>query len=155
MAKITLRTRASPEQVRRAVTLLPSVASGKARPADATELQRQIAHELLACVRESYLRKSAGGADESGSWAPLSPATVARKKGQGIGRETGRLLASLREDARPGRAAVETDVPYAGHFHAGRPLWPQGGIPDRWWRRVGSAARAALAGVLGRMVGGS
>jgi hypothetical protein len=84
-----------------------------------------------------------------------------------IGRDTGRLFRSLAAgvedrpagapeqviDVDSGGVIVGTDVPYASHFHATRPLWPQT-LPPEWWAAITSAlARGivrALAVYLGR-----
>jgi len=62
-----------------------------------------------------------------------------------IGRDTGRLLASLSPgggdnllDANPGVVRVGTNVSYAMHFHKRRPMWPEdpGKFPQVWLERL-------------------
>jgi hypothetical protein len=68
-----------------------------------------------------------------------------------IGRDTGRLLASLSPsspdailDAQPGSVRVGTKVEYAGHFAKRRPIWPAGEWPAAWQKRLADIVAIAL-----------
>ncbi|MFO0801468.1 MAG: hypothetical protein U0804_28720 [Gemmataceae bacterium] len=96
-----------------------------------------------------------------------------------IGRDTGTLLRSLTPGVRldptgrtpppqlgtaapavesqivdlslPGRVTVGSTVPYAGKFHAVRPLWPTTGrLPEPWRQAVGAAILRGLVAEAGR-----
>lgn len=195
---------------------------------------RVVGVEALSILRQAFVDKARGGADESGlTWAPLAPATVAygrrhpglaaartragkagragrplltaaqdrlwrgvfartlaRQKGAGlapdqgkaaalawalvkaaggrtvlgeygkerveVGRDTGRLLASLGPDgqqgdtileARPGEVRVGTNVAYARHFFAARPLAPDA-WPGAWVGRLKLSLADALTAFL-------
>lgn len=67
-----------------------------------------------------------------------------------IGRDTGRLLASLSPGQQDcllsvlgSRVTVGSNVEYAGHFHRRRPLWPEV-LPDAWQERVAQVMADAL-----------
>lgn len=54
-------------------------------------------------------------------------------------------------DLHPGRLTVGSTVPYAGKFHATRPLWPTDGrLPEPWKRAVGDALIRGLVAEAGR-----
>lgn len=68
-----------------------------------------------------------------------------------IGRDTGRLINSLSPgspgsvlEPRPGEVRVGTNVAYARHFHARRPLWPEGEWPARWQGRLIAVVEAMM-----------
>lgn len=102
------------------------------------------------------LAAGAGQQDAAAQAAVLAWSVVKRRGGQTIlmrygkadveiGRDTGRLFASLspgNSDNRltvsgPGRISVGTNVAYAKHFHAKRPLWPSdGNLPEPWRQRL-------------------
>lgn len=96
-----------------------------------------------------------------------------------IGRDTGALLRSLTPGVRldptgrtpppplgttppavddqvidmgvPGRLTVGSTVPYAGKFHAKRPLWPTNGrLPEPWRQAMQAAVLRGLAAEAGR-----
>jgi len=49
-------------------------------------------------------------------------------------------------DMPPGQLIVGTNVPYAEHFHARRPLWPpDGNLPPTWASAVAAAGARGLA----------
>lgn len=141
----TVRVKATRREVKRLLRQLPAVLSGKG--GDPTGIARSLSLRLgmvaLSLVKQAFVEKATGGADESGlRWKPLAPSTIrGRRQGKGagepqIGRDTGILLNSLSPgapsnvlDARAGLASVGTAVPYAEYFHAERPLWPD---PDKW-----------------------
>jgi phage gpG-like protein len=158
MPRIVIRTRLSPEQVRRAVAALPALAAGRGAPADAQAVSTAVGLTLLNLVKRAFLVKSGGGTDEAGiKWAAHAPATVARRgKGAPLLRDKGILFNSLSMTlSRPGEVGVGSNVPYAIHAHAKRPLWPDPkDWPSRWWDVMGRAARDALVAVLRRTVGG-
>lgn len=215
------------------LALLPAVAAGRVEgPGDmARSLWRAVGIEALSVIRESFVAKARGGADEAGiTWKPLSAKYVAyqrrhpglnrkrayaakagrasrpllsaaqdrlwravyarelarlRAKGSSdpsgsaaalawalvkraggktilgqygnapveIGRDTGRLLASLSPGhpdsiltAERGVVTVGTNVTYAKHFHAKRPLWPER-LPQAWQDRLAATFRDGLEGL--------
>lgn len=178
---------------------------------------------LLSKIQQSFLIKSRGGSDETGSWPPLKPSTIARRRiGAGdllaigvkgtkipknrtrglltsgenikwkqifgsrlaqlrargmnegaakaraaqiawailkaggaktklevlggrkvdIGRDTNAMFRSLTPglagdstqicEVGPGSMTVGSNVPYAGHFHRIRRLWPTDHLPESW-----------------------
>lgn len=113
--------------------------------------------------------------DEPATAAAKAWATVKRAGGQTIlgrysntqveiGRDTGRLLASLSPgapdailDATPGAVRVGTNVTYAAHFHARRPLWPAdpARFPQAWLDRLADMLARALAQAAARLLGGA
>jgi hypothetical protein len=145
---VSMRVKARRADVKRVLRTLPAVLAGKS--SDPTGLARALSLRLgmtaLAFVKQAFVEKASGRADESGlKWKPLAPSTIAgRRKGPNagtvqIGRDTGILMNSLSPgasdnvlEARPGLASVGTSVPYAEFFHAERPLWP---APDKWPKR--------------------
>jgi hypothetical protein len=166
VSQITIRVRGSRDNVRRLLRTLPAALSGRA--SDPTGVARSLSLRLgmvaLSLVKQAFVEKSQGRTDESGlRWAPLAPSTIrGRRQGRGtgsplIGRDTGILLNTLSPgvagnvlDARPGLASVGTSCPYAIHFHAARPLWPEPkDWPARWLallaqQLVQGAAQAAI-----------
>ena len=80
-----------------------------------------------------------------------------------IGRDTGRLLASLGPggtdnvlDAQPGGVRVGTNVKYAKHFHALRPMWPDdpAKFPKAWTDRLAGVMADVVNNILTRIIGG-
>lgn len=80
-----------------------------------------------------------------------------------IGRDTSRLINSLSPgakdcilDASAGAVRVGSNVEYAQHFHAKRPIWPNdpAGFPDAWLERLGGIMSEFLANWLKRKLGG-
>lgn len=80
-----------------------------------------------------------------------------------IGRDTGRLLASLSPGAnenvliaQPGSVRVGTNVKYAPFFHAKRPMWPADPerFPQAWKDRLAGIVEQYVRNSLGRMLGG-
>lgn len=158
----TVRVKASRAEVKRLLRALPAVLSGKTP--DSTGVARSISLRLgmtaLSLVKQAFVEKAAGGADASGlRWKPLAPSTIrGRRQGSAtgtpqIGRDTGILLNSLSPgapdnvlDARAGLVSVGTSVPYAVHFHAERPLWPDASKwPQPWLTLLASQlAQGAL-----------
>lgn len=75
-----------------------------------------------------------------------------------IGRDTGVMFRSLTPgvDARPsgaphqvfetptGAVIVGTNLPYAARFHKDRRLWPEDGLPPRWWAAIHASAVRGL-----------
>lgn len=145
---VRVRVRASRANVKRLLRTLPKVLAGEG--ADVTGAAKSLSMRLgmvaLSLVKQAFVEKSEGRADESGlRWLPLAPSTIAgRRKGPGtgkplIGRDVGILFNSLSPgnpsnvlDARAGLASVGTSVPYAQWFHKVRPLWPK---PSNWPKR--------------------
>jgi hypothetical protein len=166
MANITVRVRASRQGVRRLLRTLPAALSGRAADplGAARSLSMRLGLTALALVKQAFIEKSEGRADESGlRWEPLAPSTIrSRRRGRGtgsplIGRDTGVLLNTLSPGVpgnvlavRPGLASVGTSCPYAAHFHATRPLWPEPrDWPQKWLailsqQLVQGAAQAAV-----------
>lgn len=82
-----------------------------------------------------------------------------------IGRDTGALLRSLTPgaeespakppgqifDVQPGRITVGSNLPYAGPFHASRPLWPDV-LPAVWLDAVTEAVARGLLKEIARAV---
>src|SRR5437868_10069394 len=141
--RIIVRTRLSRAEARRVIAALPAVASGRApdTTGEARRMQLAIGAVALSLVKQAFVQKSEGRADEAGlRWEPLAPSTVAkRRKGRGQGaplilRDTGLLFNSLSPgiSARPnpGQVIVGTNDPKAAWHHRGtttipaRPLWP-------------------------------
>lgn len=158
MPRIVIRTRLSPAQVAR---LVAGLAKGALSGPDAAALQTAVGTVALAEIKRAFLQKSRGGTDEAGqTWAPLSPATVARKRkakgGTRINRDTGALHGSLSLNVSASQgAAIVADVPHAEYVHAVRPLWPSpANWPSRWWLKMGAAARDVLVAILRRELGG-
>lgn len=80
-----------------------------------------------------------------------------------IGRDTGRLLNSFSPgygdcilEPAPGSVKVGTNVAYAKHYHAKRPLWPDdpARFPAAWIGRLGGVLDAAFAQALANFLGG-
>lgn len=98
-----------------------------------------IAEYLHQSTDERFRRKVA---PDGSPWAPLSPTTLARKKGPGILREKGTLQDTLRHSVNNNELAFGTDRPYgavhqfgqkrgaSGKTGKGRPI-PWGDIPAR------------------------
>lgn len=171
---------------------LPAILAGTTADPNGVvqQLMMRIGVAALSQVQQDFIRKSRGGTGKDGiTWAPLRPATIARRlakerrlsrrrRGKSkaamhagkidIGRDTGRMLASLspgvedRPSGAPGQVfrtatgtvTVGTMVPYAQRFHSGgsnpyqvaRPLWPEDGtIPDAWWPAIYRAAARGVA----------
>ncbi len=111
------------------------------------------------------------GRDE-GTAAAIAWATVKRAGGKTIlgeygkasvqtGMDTGRLLNSLSPgspssvlEPRAGSVRVGSNVAYARHFHAKRPMWPADGadFPKPWLDRLDDILREALVRSLERLL---
>lgn len=78
-----------------------------------------------------------------------------------IGRDTGRLLASLSPgapdnilDVRPGGVRAGTNVSYAVHFNAVRPIFPSS-VPPAWQERIKAVLEAAMPGLVRELLQGT
>lgn len=115
--------------------------------------------------------RAAGDAEAAGHAAAIAWATVKRAGGRTIlgtygntvveiGRDTGRLFASLSPgnpdnilEPAAGSVRVGTNVKYAEHFHARRPLWADGDKwPVEWQERLGNVLKDGLAQLAARVV---
>lgn len=127
---------------------------------------------LYAGVRAARIRAgddpaTAGRIAAGHAWNVLKAAgaqTVLQRYGGRkveINRDTGRLLASLSpgaagnalEVAGPTTVAVGSNVEYARHVHARRPLWPEARMwPGEWLERLATVLARALAAYVRREV---
>lgn len=106
---------------------------------DFTTPFNDIGEYLHQSTDERFRRKVA---PDGTPWAPLSPVTLARKKGAGILREKGTLQDTVRKQVTSTELAFGTDRPYgavhqfgqkkgaSGKTSKGRPI-PWGDIPAR------------------------
>lgn len=87
-----------------------------------------------------------------GAWAPLAPATVARKGTNNILVDTGRLLGSIAAHVAGTSATIGTSVAYAGYLQGGTSR-----MPAREFLGLSDANAAELermlASVIERMIG--
>lgn len=109
------------------------------RLGDLTTPLNDIGEYLQISTDERFKQKVA---PDGSPWAPLSPVTLARKKGPGILREKGTLQDTLRKQVTSTELAFGTDRPYgavhqfgqkkgaSGKTGKGRPI-PWGDIPAR------------------------
>lgn len=109
------------------------------RLGDLTTPLNDIGEYLQISTDERFRQKVA---PDGSPWAPLSPVTLARKKGPGILREKGTLQDTLRKQVTSTELAFGTDRPYgavhqfgqkkgaSGKTGKGRPI-PWGDIPAR------------------------
>lgn len=127
------------------------------------------ARELARARRDGVPAREAQGRAAALAWAVVKRAggqTVLGKYGAAgveIGRDTGRLLASLSPGhpdntlavRGPGRVVVGSNVAYARHFHAKRPLWPSGGsLPAQWEARLAGVVGEGVRALVRRLVEG-
>ena len=119
-------------------------------------------------IYAAMLNKFRGDADASAHAAAVAWSVVKREGGQTIlgkyggaqveiGRDTGRLLASLSPGApdnilrtTAGAVTIGTAVQYAPHFHKKRPIWPAN-FPPEWKAAMEQIVAEALALAVQRM----
>lgn len=156
MAGATITVTLDDAEVKTALTRLGT------RMSDLSPAMRSIGEKLLQSTRGRI--EHGGPAPDGAPWAPLSPVTLARKKGVGKLIERGRLLGSFNYRADAYSVTVGTNVVYAavhqfgmrrgyagtGHYKTRRGSFPipWGDIPARPFLGVSSADRASILDTL-------
>lgn len=108
----TVHTRATRDDLRRALQGLPAAAQGGGPIADA--MMVRVGMVLLGRIKRAFIVKARGGTDECGEkWQPLSPKTIAYNKTRQRGRG-GRTKAEKKRNAFPSQALNQKQQ-------------------DRWW----------------------
>jgi len=123
-------------------------------------LQLRLGVALLSKIQQDFITKARGGLGDDGiRWPPLKPATIARRRGGGLGgveilRDTGELIRSFSPgvedrpsgadgqvfELKPGLVRVGTNKKPWHHRGVknklpARSFWPlDGRLPAAWWR---------------------
>ncbi len=108
--------------------------------------------DTMAVVAEMLVSEVGDKFDQEGpGWAPLSPSTLAKRRGASaqILQDTGRLAASIRADSGPDFAEAATDVAYAVYHvsdapRSRLPLRDFFDLPDRVFDEASELLLAAL-----------
>src|SRR5262245_27942883 len=97
----------------------------------------------LSLIREAFVKKAQGGADEAGDrWQPLALATVARRRIGPADRRAAGLKASA---TRKGFLTAAQEKRWRGHFDRRLAEYRRAGVPEAEARgRAGRSAWAAL-----------
>jgi len=134
-----------------------------------TDAQDRVWRAVYASTLARLQRGGSRGSDASSQAAGAAWAVVKAMGGKTIlgeyggekveiGRDTGRLLASLSPESRDdlleidgASVSVGSNVEYAAHFHRRRPLWPES-LPEAWQERVAEVMAQAIMAALAEEV---